>query len=673
MNCNVSQIPTPINFFQSWVCSQGLTVEDVAIMKLRLVSASDASAFLGFYPQNDVCIIPYPGESYARARPMVDVVKGQAKYLSPKGSGVSPPYLPALLPWTDIKVDVSKPLVITEGEVKAYWGCKTGIPTIGIGGVTMQSTLFDGRIEWSRREVFICFDHDGLGSREFKPGVAHAMGKLSSRLVSCGAKVKILYLSDVVKDKGIKWGLDDYLRAGGSWVELLATASTPPAWCSMLAELLESCVYVVGTNHTHVYNLNNGSRKSPDDFHDAHISLRRLGVDDRGKVVQEQISHQWIRSPDRLTAVGYCMDPLKPNGYVDGWVNLWKGYPTFEGTVLPDKLIMWQTFMEGLFGEHWKWVGLWVGHLLNKPQERSNQAVMLVTSVQGIGKSLFGDIIRDLCGPHGLEGSSSRIFHPFNSMEEGKTFIVVNELDVKFSSKESQLNDLLSAETMSIEQKGKDVIILPNLRRWFFTANASAPCRLSADQRRILVINPPRVVADTRGEWGDWVRNEVAAIRRSDDSLSSVRWWFDDLWAREGKDWDSCAPVPITQAALDAAEASKTDSQIAAEYMYEFMKDGIGWGAVHPDLRKQNAKVWGEVTLLVRAHGGRCLRKSVRDEGRVREYGVFDLSGKLVGAHKESGGAYANVTSDQVKESALAMAGEYVKVMSLLGQKRFGA
>lgn len=666
----VSQIPTPINFFQTWTASQGLTAEDVALMRLKLVSATDASAFLGFFPSFDVCIIPYPGESFVRARPMTTVRSGQAKYLSPKGSGGSPPYLPALFDWNDLRVDVSKPLVITEGEIKSYWGCKTGIPTIGIGGVGMQATLFDGRIEWSKRDVYLCFDHDGLGSREFKPGVAHALGKLSSRLISCGAKVKVLYLSDVVKDQKLKWGLDDYLRAGGTWPELLATASAPQAWCSMLAGLLETCVYVVGTNQTHIYNLDNGSRKSPKDFHDAHISLRKLGVDDKGKVVYEQVSHQWVRSPDRLTAVGYCLDPLKPHGFSDGWVNLWKGYPTFEGGADGDVLAMWQQFMEGLFGEHWKWVGLWVGHLLNRPQERCNQAVMLVTSVQGIGKSLFGDIVRDLCGPHGLESTSSRMFSQFNSLEEGKTFVVVNELDVKFNAKEGQLNDLLSSETVSIEQKGKDVISLPNLRRWFFTANASAPCRLSAGQRRVLVINPPRVVADTRGEWGDWVRSSVKLIRRSVGRLASVRWWFDDLWAREGQGWDSCAPVPITQAALDAAEASKTDSQIIAEHMYEFMVSAEGCGATHPDLRKQNTKVWGEVTMLVRSHGGRCLRKSIKEDGKVREYIVYDLYCKWVGSAKGDGGHYTTLSSEQVKASALGMAQEYVGITGLLGQKR---
>ena len=74
--------------------------------------------------------------------------------------------------------------------------------------------------------------------------------------------------------------------------------------------------------------------------------------------------------------------------------------------------------------------------------------------------------------------------------------------------------------------------------------------------------------------------------------------------------------------------------------------------------------------MLVRSHGGRCLRKSIKEEGRVREYIVYDLCGKLIGLPKTSGSHYTTLSSDQVKESALAMAKEYVNITGLLGQKR---
>jgi hypothetical protein len=64
------------------------------------------------------------------------------------------------------------------------------------------------------------------------------------------------------------------------------------------------------------------------------------------------------------------------------------------------------------------------------------------------------------------------------------------------------------------------------------------------------------------------------------------------------------------------------------------------------------------------------LRKSIKEDGKVREYIVYDLWGKYVGDAKANGGHYTTMSSEQVKASALSMAQEYVGITGLLGQKR---
>jgi hypothetical protein len=456
----------------------------------------------------------------------------------------------------------------------------------------------------------------------------------------------------------------------------------------MLAEMIETCAYVVGTNHVHVYNLLNHSRKSPSDFHDTHVEKKRWALDENGKARVKQISKIWVEHPGRVTVDDYDLNPRLPFGIQGNMVNLWKGYPHYKvgltSAAQKNEAIKaeWQKFMEGLFGEHrlsspngdmpiWQWVALWTGHLLNCPWERTTQAIMLVTMVQGIGKSLYGDVVRDLCGEHGLEGKSASMFVNFNADMEAKTFVMVNELDIKFNSKEGQLNDLLTEEKVRIEQKGKDVIELPNLRRWYFTTNTSSPCRLSKGQRRVLVINPPRVMADTRGEWGIWVREVVAGYRKDEEALAAIREWFNDVWFGSGMGegvWRSDAPVPITEAALDAAEASMTVNQIIAQDLYEAIvaMEG-GWCSVHPDLRKRNVKAWGDVTGLVKAHGGYVGQKTIKDDGVVKTYTIFDSCGRLERVAKpSSGNTVMKVDADEARTRALAIAKTYLNITELL-------
>lgn len=656
---NVSRIPTPRSLYEQWIADQGLTASDVAAMQLALVDPVDVAPTLGFNPDAYSVFIPYapagsPG--YIRVRRLG--VKDN-KYMSPKGSGCAPPYLPPVAgyDWMDIKADPSRPVAIAEGEVKSYWGSKMGFPTVGIGGVDMQETLFDGSWIWRGRIVCIAFDHDlGQDPGQYKPGVALALGKLCSSLVERGADVKVLGLGWVNPTPSQKCGLDDYLRAGGEWKALIATEQPPPEWCSELAAMLDECVYVTGTNHVHVYNLKNGSRKSPADFHDTHIEKKREVRGEGGKPKVKPISRIWIEHPGRVTVGGYTMDPRQSFGVRDGSINLWRGYPTWpQGREGVGE--QWQRFMEGLFGEHWKWVGLWTGHMLNRPWEPTNQAVMLTTRVQGIGKSLYGDIVRDLCGVHGLECSAGRMFDKFNSAMEGKTFIVVNELDIKFSAKEGAMNDLLSAETVTVEQKGKDTIELPNLRRWYTTTNASSPCRLSAGQRRVLVVAPPRVEGDTRGEWGTWVRETVAGYRRDGQAMGAIREWFDSLWWSSGEGegvWNPTKPVERTAEGDELAELTMTNTQVIAEELWRMGKEDENGGVLcaAPMTRAQHRAIFLELTAIVKARGGFVGQKKVRDSGRELYYSVYDLSGSLNRIDKTDGGHRIEVETAVAKASA---------------------
>lgn len=672
----MGSINVPITQYDEYLNKQGISSADATQMGLRALSPNECSMLLGYPIRNAGVLIPYPDSDYFRVRVLG---KSDAKYLSRKASGTPPIYQPSgSLPWEDLKVSSSYPLAITEGEFKAYWGSKMGLPTLGIGGVEMQATLFNAGVQWEGRTVFIVFDHDGVERGAYKPGVANALGKLASQLQAEGALVKVVNIGRVERlAQAQKWGLDDALRSGVSWEELIATCTEAPEWCSKLAGLLTDCAYVTGTNHTHVYNLVDHSRKALSDFHDAHIEkFRRMETAD-GKFKVQQISKLWTLHPHRLTVSNYTLDPRHSFGVVEDKINLWKGYPIFEAGT-PDKAAWvrqeWQKFMEGLFGEHWQWVGLWAGHLLNRPWERTNQAVMLVTMVQGIGKSLLGDVLRDLTGEHGLEGKASAMFSPFNSEMEAKTFVMINELDVKFGAKEGQLNDLLSEETVRLEQKGKDVINLPNLRRWYLTTNTSSPCRLSKGQRRVLVINPPRIMSDTRGEWGTWVREVVAEFRRDPEALAAVRSWFDNLWFDSGLGdgvWRGDVPVPETQAGLEAAEASMTVTQIVAGDMYEHIcgSEG-GWGAAHPDLRKRDVKAFGELTALVKAHGGFVGQKNIKEDGVVRTYTIYDSCGRLSRSSKPSSGNHSMaVESGDTKEKALGLAATYVKLQEILTGK----
>ncbi len=631
MSQNVSSMG--ISLYAEYLNRQGISARDAEVLGLVALDPKDVSENVGFRCYSPGVFIPYPGSDYFRVRVLGALRTGAPKYLSPKGSGSAPCYFPPCVDWSDICADVSKAVCITEGEFKSWTASRAGVPTIGVGGVDMQAGLFEGGIEWKGRKVLICFDKDeGYVTGDYKPGVMSALGRLANRLGRVGAQVWVLNIPGEI---GMKLGLDDYLRAGGDWDTLLSGAVLPPEWCEELEYLNKNCIYVVGTDWTHVYNLEDRSRKGVDDFHAAHISRIRY-VDDK----VQQLSRVWQRSRERITVRGYDLDPRGGYGVWDGAsgpvINLWTPYPTWPSDgagVLED----WEKYMRGLFGEHVEWIRSWVGHMLTKPWERTNQAVLLRTKVQGIGKSLFGEIVGELVGrAHWSECPAERMFDRFNSEMEGKVWVVVNELDAAFNSHESRMNDLLSQETMQIEHKGKNKYALPNYRRWYMTANSAKPCTLSPNQRRVLVIHPELTLEDTRGEWGQWVGSRIAGMRRDAGALGEIHSWFASAPGLEG--WVPTAPVPYTEEAQELSEGSMTGVQIAANFALQWMLAGDGWGAVRQDNKQAAVRLFAELRALVKAHGGQVTQKQAKEDGKVTTYTVFEMRDKAEKIRMSNGG-----------------------------------
>jgi P4 family phage/plasmid primase-like protien len=126
--------------------------------------------------------------------------------------------------------DPARPLIVTEGVRKADSAISQGIDASALLGVWnwRGSNPADGRTalaDWELvalegRPVYLAFDSDATA----KPQVRAALQRLGRFLESRGAHVHIARLQPA-RDGG-KQGLDDYLAAGGSLDELLATSAT---------------------------------------------------------------------------------------------------------------------------------------------------------------------------------------------------------------------------------------------------------------------------------------------------------------------------------------------------------------------------------------------------------------------------------------------------------------
>lgn len=126
--------------------------------------------------------------------------------------------------------DPTRPLVITEGPLKADAIVSAGLDGIALLGVWNWRGTSDagGKValpDWecialNGRQVYVCFDSDA----QLNPHVHGAMGRMGALLAHRGAKVAYVYLPH--GEAGAKVGADDYLAAGNAAGDLLALATS---------------------------------------------------------------------------------------------------------------------------------------------------------------------------------------------------------------------------------------------------------------------------------------------------------------------------------------------------------------------------------------------------------------------------------------------------------------
>lgn len=133
-------------------------------------------------------------------------------------------------------------------------------------------------------------------------------------------------------------------------------------------------------------------------------------------------------------------------------------------------------FMKHIFGwdEHrnkyltlgWDWITLCY---LNPTQRL--QALCLVSSEEGTGKSTFINLILALFGQNATKTEASRIGGNFNALSGGKVIQCVEETKDEKGSIENKLKDLITAYEKVVEAKHQDARVVKSFDKYIFASN----------------------------------------------------------------------------------------------------------------------------------------------------------------------------------------------------------
>lgn len=501
----------------------GLTPEDAEAVGMFDVANASTIYTPDFAPE-PALVIPYfdisgtlvtfgEGKAFCRVRYIERapaqqgfVKRKQLRYTQPKASGLHAYFAPTL-DWQRIADDASEPIIITEGEKKAVAGIKAGFPVVGLGGVfnfaDTTGTLLPEleNFEWTKRDVYICFDSDAA----LNPNILAAEARLVDELqTKRGARC---YLVRLPQNGEAKVGLDDYLLAFGrdGLISLLQTAPSLGALDAKVVALNKSVAWIERENM--VYDLDarmfipkdsfvNGSRFS---------TLKHITLGGKQRTYPKAISiaATWLTHP-HARRFGEILFRPGEGAVVAGEhgrpaLNMWTGWEPEPGDVKPF-LQLTDYLFQNMRPEDRDLPLKLMAYKAQHPEEKVPLALVMIGQ-QGCGKTLWSECIREAFSPYGIDVTPSSLAGEFQGWLERSLVAIINEAkgeDITAASE--QLKALISDLKRPMNEKYRPVRQINTYTMYVITSNRRSVGAFSADDRRMIVVDCPPKLTSPEGQ-----------------------------------------------------------------------------------------------------------------------------------------------------------------------------
>ena len=476
--------------------SSGIDAEQAAA--IGVYSVDNAAALHPSYQALPALVVPYfdvAGEPlsplphwppfyrlrYLKSPPSFGGKKAQ-RYAQEPDSGVCAYFSRGAVDWVQTATDVSVPLLITEGELKAAKACIDGYPTIGLGGVYNFRSQKTGcgflpeleAITWPRRCVYITFDSDYRSN----PMVVNAMMALAEELCRRGA---LPFIVSLPEGEHGKVGLDDYLvEHGAESLAPLLSAAESLTLAKGLWDLNRRVTYI--RNPGLVVDRKTSQKMTPSAFATHAFANREyykveITKDGATRLVRAFAAPDWLKWPMRDEVGSLTYKPGAETVIVEDGetsLNTWRGWgvEAKRGDVKP-----WLKMFKRLFGgappEFRKWVLQWIAYPIQHPGTKLYTSLVVHGRGQGTGKTFFGVTLGAIYGTNNYTMiDQGMLDSEFNSWAEGKQFVVGDEVTGSEKRKEADmLKNLITRDRVTINEKFVPAYTIPDCVNYYFTSN----------------------------------------------------------------------------------------------------------------------------------------------------------------------------------------------------------
>ena len=229
---------------------------------------------------------------------------------------------------------------------------------------------------------------------------------------------------------------------------------------------------------------------------DTYSHINYLDFNNDGKMSKKNFVSSWMKDDQirKFDKLDFLPPPLIVNKNV---YNQWVG---FKADRLPpivedfsnevNEILDVFKALCGDVQESWDYFEKWIAQMIQQPGEITGISI-LMKSIEGCGKGYICEVIKAIMGDEYFYQSGNAetdVFNRFSNALRFRILININESKAKTNyDYQDLIKHIITAPTITYEEKGKQSIVIKNCVRLLFTTNNDFAMPLSDDERRFVI------------------------------------------------------------------------------------------------------------------------------------------------------------------------------------------
>lgn len=148
-----------------------------------------------------------------------------------------------------------------------------------------------------------------------------------------------------------------------------------------------------------------------------------------------------------------------------------------------------------------RWLIHWSAAVVQNPQRRSMVAVLVLSTQQGIGKSLYGRLLGEIIGkPNSVVVSNRALRDNFNSHYVTSLLVLADEVGIDKNADDiiAEMKAAITDDRIHCSTPYASRTTITNRMTWWLTSNKRRPFLVEQDDRRFTILQPSKATAQYR-------------------------------------------------------------------------------------------------------------------------------------------------------------------------------